>query len=160
MERIMTKSKSAASEKPLDAIQLLKADHQEVKELFEEFESATASASKVKLAAKICSALQVHTTIEEEIFYPAAREALDDDDLLDEAAVEHQSAKDLIAQIESGEPGEDMWEAKVKVLSEYINHHVKEEESELFPEVKKADLDLKELGTQLSARKQELQASS
>lgn len=142
-----------------DAIALLKADHANVKDLFEQFESARTDKQKIKLAQTICQELTVHTTIEEEIFYPAAREALEEEDLLDEAAVEHQSAKDLIEQIENGQPGEDMWEAKVKVLSEYINHHVEEEEKEMFPQVKKTDLDLKALGDQLSERKQELMQS-
>lgn len=139
-----------------DAISLLKADHANVKDLFEQFEAARTAKQKVKLAQTICHELTVHTTIEEEIFYPAAREALAEDGMLDEAAVEHQTAKDLIEQIENGQPGEDMWEAKVKVLSEYINHHVEEEEKEMFPQVKKTDLDLKELGAQLAERKQEL----
>lgn len=139
-----------------DAIALLKADHANVKDLFEQFESARTDKQKLKLAQTICQELTVHTTIEEEIFYPAAREALEEDDMLDEAAVEHQTAKDLIEQIENGQPGEDMWEAKVKVLSEYINHHVEEEEKEMFPQVKKTDLDLKVLGAQMAERKQEL----
>jgi hemerythrin superfamily protein len=101
--------------------------------------------------------LVVHTTLEEEIFYPAAREALgDEDDLIDEAAVEHASAKDLIAQIQSSDPNDDLYDAKVKVLGEYIDHHVKEEESEMFPKVRKTELDLKSLGESLMQRKEEL----
>jgi hemerythrin-like domain-containing protein len=103
--------------------------------------------------------LKIHTAIEEEIFYPAAREALKDDDLLDEAEVEHASAKDLIAQIEAGSPADDKWDAKVKVLSEYIKHHVKEEQNEMFPQVKKTKLDLKALGALLLQRKEELAGS-
>jgi hemerythrin superfamily protein len=98
----------------------------------------------------------VHATTEEEIFYPAAREAVDDDDLLDEAEVEHASAKDLIAQIEAGSPSDPLYDAKVKVLGEYVRHHVKEEEGELFPKVKKAKVDLAELGLAIVARKEEL----
>jgi hemerythrin superfamily protein len=141
-----------------DAIKLLKADHAEVKEMFEQFESARSSAQKSKLAATICQALTAHTTIEEEIFYPAAREALEEGDLIDEAEVEHQSAKVLIAEIEAGGPDDDLWDAKVKVLGEYINHHVKEEEEEMFPAVRKTDLDLKALGEEMAARKEELMA--
>lgn len=148
--------KKASGSRTMDAIALLKADHAKVKELFENFKNARTDKQKIKLAQTICQELTVHTTIEEEIFYPAAREALDDDDLLDEADVEHQSAKELISQIEEGGPGEDKWEAKVKVLSEYINHHVKEEETEMFPKVRKTDVDLKVLGEQLQTRKAEL----
>ncbi len=139
-----------------DAIRLLKADHATVKKLFKQFEKTDDEAVKQELAATICNELTVHTTIEEEIFYPAAREAIDDEDLLDEAKVEHASAKELIAQIEGGSPDDDLWEAKVTVLGEYINHHVKEEQDELFPQVKKSGIDLKELGQRLEARKVEL----
>ena len=100
--------------------------------------------------------LTVHATAEEEIFYPAARKAIEEEDLLDEAEVEHGSAKDLIAQIESSTPSESLYDAKVKVLGEYIDHHVKEEEGELFPKVKKAKIDLASLGTEMAARKAEL----
>jgi len=140
-----------------NAIALLKADHKAVKALFQQFDDARTATQKQKLAETICRELTVHTQIEEEIFYPAAREAIEDSDLLDEAAVEHQSAKELISQIEDGSPDDELWDAKVKVLGEYINHHVKEEETELFPEVRQAELDLKALGAQLLERKQELQ---
>ncbi len=138
-----------------DAIQLLRADHAAVQKLFKEFEKAKSN-KKQELAATICNELTVHTTIEEEIFYPAARAAIDEEDLLDEATVEHASAKELIAQIEEGSPDDALWEAKVTVLGEYINHHVKEEQNELFPKVKKSGIDLKALGAQLEARKGEL----
>jgi len=98
----------------------------------------------------------VHATIEEEIFYPAARDAIDEQDLLDEAEVEHASAKDLIAQIQDMDADEELYDAKVKVLGEYVNHHVQEEENELFPQCKSAGLDLKALGVELASRKQEL----
>jgi hemerythrin-like domain-containing protein len=144
----------------MDAISLLKQDHEEVSALFKKFESA--QSGKGAIAAEVCKLLTVHAQIEEEIFYPAAREALEDtqegDDLLDEAQVEHASAKDLIAQIEDSEEGEDLFEAKVTVLGEYIQHHVKEEENELFPKVSKTDLDLDELGQELESRKSELLA--
>jgi hypothetical protein len=100
----------------------------------------------------------VHTTVEEEIFYPAAREALQEQDLLDEADVEHASAKDLIGQIQTMDPSEDLYDAKVTVLGEYVNHHVQEEEKEMFPQCKKAKMPLDELGEQMQARKQELMA--
>jgi hemerythrin superfamily protein len=102
--------------------------------------------------------LTVHATVEEEIFYPAAREIVEEQDLLDEAEVEHASAKDLIAQIQDMQPEEDLFDAKVKVLGEYIAHHVKEEEKELFPKVRRSKLDLHALGAEMLARKQELMA--
>jgi hemerythrin superfamily protein len=143
-----------------DAVALLIADHQEVQELFDSYddlvEAEAADEEKAALAEEICSMLTVHATIEEEIFYPAARENIDEQDLLDEAEVEHASAKDLIVQILDMAPGEDLFDAKIKVLGEYIAHHVKEEEDELFPKVKRAKLDLQALGDELAARKQEL----
>jgi hemerythrin superfamily protein len=148
--------KRSASSAPRDAIALLKADHQTVQELFDKYEKTRSEERKGALAEQICHELTVHAQIEEEIFYPAAREALRDEDLVDEATVEHQSAKDLIAQIQGGKPGEELYDAKVKVLGEYIRHHVKEEQNEMFPQVRKTKLDLRELGERLQARKQEL----
>ncbi|MDY0747550.1 hemerythrin domain-containing protein [Paucibacter sp. R3-3] len=112
---------------------------------------------KQSIAQQICTMLTAHAMAEEEIFYPAARDALgDDEDLIDEATVEHASAKDLIAQIEASSPDEELFDAKVKVLGEYIEHHVKEEEGEMFPKVKKAKLDLAALGAEITARKEEI----
>jgi hemerythrin superfamily protein len=145
-----------AAAKPADAIKLLKDDHKEVKGYFTEFEKLEDDAEKQALATKICLALTVHAQIEEEIFYPAAREAIDDDDLLDEAEVEHTSAKQLIAEIQAMTPADRLFDAKVIVLGEYINHHVEEEEGEMFPECRDSDLDLKALGAQLAERKAEL----
>lgn len=150
-------SKRKVASRPQDAIALLRADHAKVSDLFEQFEKARDDARKQKLAQMICMELTVHTQIEEEIFYPATREVLPkEEDLLDEAEVEHAGAKDLIAQIEAGSPADDKWEAKVTVLSEYIKHHVKEEHTEMFPKVRKTKLDLKALGAQLAARKEDL----
>ena len=152
-------SKKSAAKKssraPSDALALLRADHKAVQDLFKQFEKTRSGDRKQALAEKICNELTVHAQIEEEIFYPAARGAIREKDLIAEATVEHQSAKDLIAQIEAGRGGE-MWEAKVKVLGEYINHHVKEEQNELFPQVKRTKVDLKALGEQMQARKMEL----
>jgi hemerythrin-like domain-containing protein len=133
-----------------------------VKKLFAEYDKlakAEADASEREaLALDICNKLTVHTQIEEEIFYPACRDALqDNDDLLDEAAVEHASAKDLIAQLQSSSADDDMYDAKVKVLGEYIDHHVKEEQNELFPKVR-PKIDRRELGEQMQARKEQLLA--
>lgn len=145
-----------------DAIKLLTTDHAEVKALFKQYEKLAKAAApadeKQALAQQICDMLKVHAQIEEEIFYPAARAVLDEQDLVDEADVEHASAKELIGQIESGDAEDDHYDAKVKVLGEYIEHHVGEEEKELFPEVRKAGLDVVDVGEQLAARKDELMA--
>jgi hypothetical protein len=154
-----TRKSPARKAKPeLDAIQLLKADHRQVEEWFEEFEKTKADRKKETLAHKICTALTVHTQIEEEIFYPAFLEATGDEDMNDEAYVEHQGAKNLIAEIEAGKPGDDKWDAKVHVLSEMIKHHVHEEEMRdgMFAKAKKSSMDLDELGQQMAARKKEL----
>jgi hemerythrin superfamily protein len=145
-----------AAAKPADAIKLLKDDHKEVKGFFKQYENLEDDAEKQALADKICLALTVHAQIEEEIFYPAARNAIDDDDLLDEAEVEHASAKQLIAEIQGMKAGDRLFDAKVTVLGEYIDHHVEEEETEMFPESRESDLDLKAVGAQLAARKEEL----
>ncbi len=150
------RKETRASAKPADAIKLLKDDHREVKKWFKDYEKLEEDSEKQELAQKICLALTVHTRIEEEIFYPAARGGIDDDDLLDEAEVEHASAKALIEQILSMKPGDDLYDAKVTVLGEYVEHHVEEEESEMFPECRDADLDLKGLGAQMAKRKAEL----
>ncbi len=151
------KSAKRSTGRAADAIALLRADHTKVQDLFSQFEKTRSDDRKRSLAEQICMELTVHTTIEEEIFYPAVREALDEEDLLDEATVEHASAKELIAQIQGGSPKDDMWDAKVTVLGEYVKHHVKEEQNEMFPKVRKSKLDLRVLGDQLRARKQELQ---
>jgi hemerythrin superfamily protein len=157
-----TQSRKSArkTESAPDAITLLKNDHREVEGWFDEFEETNSGAKKGKLARQICIALKVHTQIEEEIFYPACRAAGVEDDMMDEADVEHDGAKKLIDEIEAGKPGDDHWDARVKVLSEMIKHHVKEEEQRdgMFAKAKKADLDLDELGAQLQARKDELMA--
>lgn len=149
-----------AKARPADAIKLLKDDHKEVKSWFKQYEDLEDDAEKQALADKICLALTVHAQIEEEIYYPATREAIDDDDLLDEAEVEHASAKQLIAEIQAMKAGDRLFDAKVTVLGEYIDHHVQEEESEMFPESRDSDLDLKALGVQLAARKEELMAQA
>jgi hemerythrin superfamily protein len=157
--RKSTTPRKAASKSP-DAIQLLKSDHAEVSGMFDKYENGRLTASgKQKLAQKICTALTIHAQIEEEIFYPAARKVAtkETDPMLDEAEVEHGSVKELIADIEGGSREEDdLFDARVKVLGEYVKHHVKEEEGELFPKIKKTKLDLEEVGARLAARKEEL----
>jgi hypothetical protein len=147
-----------AETEKLDAIALLKADHRKVEDLFAEFEKASGGGRKEKIAHKICLELSVHATIEEEIFYPAC-EGKVEEDLLNEAYVEHDGAKVMIAEILGGEPDDDFYDAKIKVLSEEIEHHVKEEEKRLeglFAQARKAGLDMEALGQQLAARKAEL----
>lgn len=146
-----------------DACDLLDADHKAVKKMFKEYEELTGSRArsaaqkKMDLARQICSELSAHAQVEEEIFYPALRAVLKDTDLLAEAEVEHQTAKDLIAQIEAGEEADEMFDAKVKVLGEYIDHHVKEERNEIFPKARSArKLDLIAMRDQIAARKEEL----
>jgi hemerythrin superfamily protein len=154
--RAAAPKKTAPKAGAQDAIGLLEADHREVDAYFDAYEELTDDAEKKALADKICLALKVHTQIEEELFYPPSREKTGDDDLLDEAVVEHMGAKNLIAEIEAMEPGQNLYDAKVKVLGEQVRHHVKEEEEELFPEVRETNLDLDTLGAKLAARKAEL----
>jgi hemerythrin superfamily protein len=159
-----TKSSTTARSrgKHLDAVALLKADHRQVETWFSQFSKSKSPQKKQQLATQICDALLVHTTIEEELFYPAFIAATGDKDMHHEAVVEHAGAKILIAQIQSMSPSDDYFEAKVTVLSEMIKHHVKEEEQPggMFAEAKKSDMDLLALGEQLLARKQELQSTA
>ena len=158
-----TSSRTRASSRTRqDAIALLKSDHRQVEDWFEQFEKARKDERKQELADKICQALIVHTQIEEEIFYPAFIEATQDEDTHHEAIVEHDGAKNLIAQIQASSPKDEYFDAKVKVLSEMIKHHVKEEEQRggMFAEAKDSNMDLDALGEQLLARKQELMAKT
>jgi hemerythrin superfamily protein len=151
--------KTATRRSKNDAIKLLTADHAKVKKMFKEFEKLSKKEdeeAKAELAAQICEELTIHAQLEEEIFYPAAREAIEDDDLMNEAMVEHNSAKDLISQIESMGASDPMFDATVKVLGEYVNHHVEEEQNQIFPKVEKAKVDLEEIGAQIAQRKDEL----
>lgn len=150
-------TKKAATAK--DAIALLRADHGTVSSLFADYEKTNSSNKKKALVAEICTELSVHAQIEEEIFYPAVKAALKDKLLVPEATVEHASLKDLIAQIEGVEPDGELYDAKVKVLSEYVKHHVKEEQNEMFPKAKATSLDLVELGARMTARKADLLAA-
>ena len=153
-----TAAKKTAASRPQQAITLLKADHREVEKLFGQFEKAKDDGRKLQLCQQICLELKVHTQIEEEIFYPTSREFLKDDDIVNEALVEHQSAKDLIEQIEAMDVADEMFDAKMSVLKEMIEHHVEEEEKQFFPQVQKTEMDLKTIGEQLKSRKQELMA--
>jgi hemerythrin superfamily protein len=146
-----------------DAVTLLTADHAKVKELFKEFEDLKEDGSaedKSALVTQICNELKVHAQIEEEIFYPAVRGAIDDGDLMDEALVEHAGAKELIAQLEDMTPDDELYDAKVTVLGERIQHHVNEEEGEMFPKAKKAKVDGQALGVEMTERKAELMAKT
>lgn len=142
-----------------EATAMLRADHKLVAELFEQYESSRSTAKKKELVSRICQELTVHAQIEEEIFYPAVKAALKDHELVPEANVEHATLKDLIAQVEGLEPSGEMYDAKIKVMSEYVKHHVKEEQTEMFPKARTTKLDMKELGAEMAARKQELMAA-
>jgi len=161
----MTATQSATTRKTTtlkvkkDAIKLLTDDHNKVKKIFKEFEELSKKSDakgKEELVAQICKELTVHAQLEEEIFYPAVRAAINDDDLMNEAMVEHAEAKDLIAQIQSMAASDSMYDAKVTVLSENIIHHVEEEETEMFPKAKKSDMDLEKLGLEMAKRKEAL----
>lgn len=141
-----------------DPISMLTDDHRKVQKLFKQFEKLEDDGEKETLARHICAELKVHTTLEEEIFYPFARECLDEQDLLDEAQVEHTSAKELIEKIEGGQPSSDLYDAQVKVLGEYVNHHIREEEGELFPKLGKFRAELEVPGVAMMERKEELMA--
>ncbi len=153
-----SRQQSSSKTKKPDAIALLKADHREVEQMFKGFEKTDSLSKKQELAKEICTALKTHTTIEEEIFYPAFLEATEEKDLHHEAEVEHDGAKKLIAEIEAAGPEHDYFEARVTVLSEMIKHHVKEEEQRdgMFAKAKQSDMDLKTLGEELQQRKAEL----
>lgn len=154
-----TPKNMATASEGIDAIELLTEDHENVKAMFEKYDGLgdRANASKKKLATEICLELTKHATAEEEIFYPAVRAAgKDKEDLVDEATVEHASAKELIAQIMEMDATEELFDAKVKVLGEMIEHHVKEEEEEMFPKARKAGLDMEMLGQQIAERKAQI----
>jgi hemerythrin superfamily protein len=147
--------------KDQDAIEMLMADHKKVKKLFGNFASHKDDGDdedKSAIVKLICNELKIHTALEEEIFYPAVRKAIQDSDLMDEALVEHAGAKDLIAQLEDADPEDDLYDAKVTVLGEQIDHHVKEEEGDMFPKAKKAKVDTAALGVQMLKRKKVLMA--
>lgn len=152
-----TPHKTATRRSKTHAIKLLTEDHAHVKKMFREFEKLAKKdgdgSEKQQLAEQICKELTVHAQLEEEIFYPSARDALDDDLLLNEAAVEHESAKDLIAQIQSMDASDPMFDATVLVLSEYVGHHVEEEENQIFPKAEKAKMDFEEIGLEIAERK-------
>jgi len=146
-----------------DAIELLMADHNRVSKLFAEFDALKGEGgeeAKSTLVAQICQELTVHTAIEEEIFYPAVRDAIEDDDLMDEALVEHAGAKELISQLQVADPEDDLYDAKVTVLGEQIGHHVEEEEGNMFPRARGSGIDTMSLGAALLKRKSELASSS
>lgn len=158
-----TAKPAAPAKRHKDACDLLDADHKAVKALFKEYATLTESrsrspAKKRQLADQICKELTVHTAIEDEIFYPAVRKAIKDDALMNEATVEHDSAKDLIAQIQAMDVSDEMFDAKVTVLGEYIDHHVKEERKEMFVKARSTQLDLVKMADQLKARKEALMA--
>jgi hypothetical protein len=150
----MAKSKAKAT----GAVEILKEQHDKVKKAFKEFEKLDREDTETQqqLVQTVCEDLKLHTTLEEELFYPAAREAIDDEDIMNEAQVEHETAKMLIEQLENMGPDDPNFHATFTVLGEYVLHHVKEEEGEMFPAAKKSDLDLEELGARMRSRVEEL----
>jgi hemerythrin superfamily protein len=157
----MPKTRSTTRGKTANAIELLKEDHEKVEKSLRQFEKMDRSDTEAcrERVERVCAELRVHTTLEEEIFYPAVREAIEDEDIMNEAAVEHETAKILIEQLENMEPDDPNYFATFTVLGEYVMHHVKEEEGEMFPQAKQAKaLDLEALGEQMKARKEELNA--
>ncbi len=151
-----TLARKAPAAKAQDAIAMLRADHKKVSGLFADFEKSRSTAKKKTIVATICDELTVHAQLEEEIFYPAVKAALKDRELVPEATVEHATVKDLIGQLKGVEPDGEMYDAKVKVLSEYVKHHVKEEQNEMFVRAKKTRVDMTELGARMAARKSQL----
>lgn len=148
--------KETSNEKPQNAIALLRADHKKVSELFEQYEKARSADKKATIVAEICTELTVHAQIEEEIFYPTVKVALKDKELVPEALVEHASLKSLIAEVEGVKPEGEMFDAKIHVMAEFVKHHVKEEQNEMFPKAAKTAVDMDELGAQLAERKEQL----
>lgn len=151
-------AKKAAAPRQQDAVAILRADHKKVSELFAQYEKARSTNTKFSLVTDICTELSVHAQVEEEIFYPAVKAALKDHELVPEATVEHATLKDLIAQVEGITPDGEMFDAKIKVMSEYVKHHVKEEQTEMFPKAKASRLDMLALGADILARKEVLLA--
>ena len=156
--KVTLAKKSAAKAVAVDAIAMLKADHKKVSGLFAEFEMARSATTKKRLVAMICTELSVHAQVEEEIFYPAVKAALKDKVLIPEAVVEQATMKALIAHIQDIQPDGEMYDARVKVLAEYVKHHVKEEHTEMFPKAKNTRLDMRALGEQMATRKSALLA--
>lgn len=153
-----TTTRKTSAPKAQDATALLRADHKLVSDLFAEYEKTRSPVRKMALVTKICTELSVHAQVEEEIFYPAVKAALKDKELVPEAIIEQATMKALISQVEGVTPDGEMFDAKIKVLSEYVKHHVKEEHTEMFPKAKASKLDLVELGARLAERKRELMA--
>ncbi|MEO8835120.1 MAG: hemerythrin domain-containing protein [Caldimonas sp.] len=154
-----TSKKTKAPPKAQEATAMLRADHKKVSALFDEFEKTRSAKRKKLIVSQICTELTVHAKIEEEIFYPAVKAALKDHELVPEATVEHQSVKDLIALVKDVEPDGEVYDARVKVMGEFVKHHVKEEQNEMFPRAKKTKLDMMALGEQMAMRKAELLAT-
>jgi hypothetical protein len=150
-------SRNAAAIEADDAISQLKADHRRVEALFRQFESARDEATQQQLAEEICRELTIHATLEEEIFYPSVRAALPDEgDLVFEAVLEHGSLKMLIGNLEGLEPGDELFKPSLSVMKEYVEHHVKEEETEMFPKFERAGMDLEAIGEEMQERREQL----
>ncbi len=149
---------AARTARPQEATALLRADHKHVSALFSEYEKAGTPGKKKDLVMQICTELTVHAQLEQELFYPAVKQALGDTELVPEATVEHATLKALIDQVQGVEPEGEMFDARIKVMSEYVKHHVKEEQTEMFRKARATSLDMRELGARIAARKKELLA--
>jgi hemerythrin superfamily protein len=152
--------KIGLSASPPDAISMLKRDHREVDALFAAFDKAKSSRDKKRIATRVCKALSVHAEIEEKIFYPAAEACLDDVLLVEEAQVEHEHMKELVSEIDRMMPSDALYDARMRVLMEYVRHHVHEEEREMFPKLRATEMDMEELGAKLMARREQLMRRS
>lgn len=155
-----TTKKASLTPVPQEATALLRADHKRVSALFEQYEKVRSPEKKKDLVAEICKELTIHAQVEEEIFYPAVKQALKDHELVPEARVEHETLKSLIAQVKDAEADDEMFDARIHVLSEYVKHHVKEEQDEMFPKARATKLDMEELGARMAVRKEQLLAQN
>jgi hemerythrin superfamily protein len=157
--RAQAPSRKPAEAPAVSALELLEEDHRQVEDMFDAYDGLKGDdAGKAELAQKICLALEIHALIEEEIFYPQARKATEDDDLINESLVEHATVKHLISEIEEMDVGDELYDAKIRVLGEMVKHHIREEEEELFPELERSEIDLQAVGKQLGERKEALLA--
>jgi len=156
MPNIAKTEKSQVIEKTHEATALLRADHKHVSDLFAKYEEQQSPSQKRALVAQLCTELKIHVQIEEEIFYPAVKQALKDKEMIPEGLVEHAAISDLIRQVENIAPDGEMYDAKIKVMSEYVKHHVKEEQQTMFPKAKASTLDMHVLGAKMVLRKKEL----
>lgn len=158
MQTVAKTEKSRTRGRTQEATTMLRSDHKHLNDLFSQYEEMKSASQKKALVAKICAEFKIHAQLEEEIFYPAVKKALNDDEMIPEGLVEHATISNLIGQVEGKEPDGEMFDAKIKVMAEYVKHHVKEEQQEMFPKAKASKLDMRDLGAKMASRKTELLA--